>query len=443
MKADENAPHVDEIARALGENADRKKIGELLAEYLDTYKLPLPQAKRMVARELGGTLQFSSGEAVARKLGDLQPNEPNVNLLVRIIHLNEKEITAKGEKKRIYSGILADDTMTRPFTAWDASAFKLAKGDVIRIESAYTTEWKGEPQVNLGNRAKVTKEIDSALPRGGGRRESTESKIGELQDGTSGVSVTARILSLDKREVDVKGAKKTLISGVLADETGKVQFTAWHDFGLKAGDAVKISGAYTKSWRGIPQLNFDERSQVAKSDAKLPNIGEFRASATRTVADLERTGGGFDVALRGMVMDVRGGTGIIFRCATCNRVVQNGACRIHGEVDSVPDLRIKAIVDDGTGALTAVFGREVTERILGKTLDQCLEEVRKMKVVSYDGPGKVLADLLVARPVEARGNVTSDEFGLLLIGAELAMPETDVAAGAREMLAALEGGAEQ
>ena len=77
MKADENAPHVDEIARALGENADRKKIGELLAEYLDTYKLPLPQAKRMVARELGGTLQFSSGEAVARKLGDLQPNEPN------------------------------------------------------------------------------------------------------------------------------------------------------------------------------------------------------------------------------------------------------------------------------------------------------------------------------------------------------------------------------
>jgi replication factor A1 len=123
--------------------------------------------------------------------------------------------------------------------------------------------------------------------------------------------------------------------------------------------------------------------------------------------------------------------------------VQNGACRIHGEVDSVPDLRIKAIVDDGTGALTAVFGREVTERILGKTLDQCLEEVRKMKVVSYDGPGKALADLLVARPVEARGNVTSDEFGLMLIGAELAMPEAAIEDEARKMLAALEGGAEQ
>jgi len=440
MTNDETAPHVDEIARALGEKADRKKIGELLKEYIETYKLPLPQAKRMVARELGGALPFASSEAVSRKLGELQPNEPNVNLLVRVIHLNEKEITAKGEKKMIYSGILADDTMTRPFTAWDSSAFKLAKGDVVRIENAYTTEWKGEPQVNLGNRAKVTKEVDTALPRGGGRRESTELKIAELKDGTSGVTVSARVLSLDKREVEVKGAKKTLISGVLGDESGKVQFTAWHDFGLKAGDPVKISGAYTKAWRGIPQLNFDERSQVAKSDAELPGLKDFKAAAVRTVIDVEKAGGGFDVTLRGMILDVRGGTGIIFRCAQCNRVTQNGACRIHGEVDAVPDLRIKAILDDGTSTLTVVFGREVTEGILGQTLDQCLAEVKKMNVVNYDVVGKKLADMLIARPIEARGNATSDEFGLMLIGTELTMPIIEVADDARKMLAAEEGG---
>lgn len=435
MAKDETAPHVDDIARALGEKADKKKIAELLKEYTETYKLPLPQAKRMVAKELGGSLPFPSGEPVNRKLEELQPNEPNVNLLVRIIHLNEKEIEAQGQKKRIYSGILADETTTRPFTAWDTSAFKLNKGDVIRIESAYTTEWKGEPQVNLGNRARVTKEADSALPRGGGRRESKEFKIADLQDGVSGVAVNARILSLDKREVEVKGAKKTLISGVLGDGSGKVQFTAWHDFGLKVGDAVKIAGAYTRSWRGIPQLNFDERSQVTKSTENLPEADEFDAAAARTIADLHKAGGGFDVKVRGLVLDVRGGTGIIFRCAQCNRVVQNGACRIHGEVDAVPDLRIKAILDDSTGTMTAVFGREVTEKLLGKTLDDCMEEAKKMKVVNYEVVGNKLAEMLIATPIEARGNATSDEFGLMLIGTELSMPDLGVADEARKMLA--------
>jgi replication factor A1 len=440
MTENGNAPHVDEIARALGDKADRNKIGELLREYLETYKLPLPQAKRMVLRELGGTMPLTSGEPVNRKLGELQPNEPSVNLLARVIHLSEKEITAKGEKKRIFYGILADDTTTRPFTAWDASAFKLAKDDVVRIENAYTTEWKGEPQVNLGNRAKVTKEVDSALPRGGGRRESRELKVSDLQDGMSGVAVEARIISMDKRAVDVKGAKKTLVSGVLGDETGKVQFTAWHDFGLKAGDAVRIAGAYTKSWRGIPQLNFDERSQVSKSDAKLPAMGDFKSSAARTISDVENAGGGFDVTLNGMILEVRGGTGIIFRCAQCNRVTQNGACRIHGEVDATPDLRIKAILDDGTGTITAVFGRDVTEAMLGQTLDECLAEAKNMKVVNYDIIGKKLADLLVARPVEARGNASNDEFGLMLIGKALAIKDVEVADEARRMLAAEEGG---
>jgi len=435
MAKDETAPHVDDIARALGDKADKKKIADLLKEYLETYKLPLPQAKRMVAKELGGSLPFPSGEPVNRKLEELQPNEPNVNLLVRIIHLNEKEIDAQGQKKRIYSGILADETTTRPFTAWDTTAFKLNKGDVIRIECAYTTEWKGEPQVNLGNRARVTKEADSALPKGGGRRESKEMGIAELKDGTSGVAVTARILSVDQREVEVKGVKKTLISGVLGDASGKVQFTAWHDFKLNVGDVVRISGAYTRSWRGIPQLNFDERSQVAKSDAKLPTADDFSAASLRSITELGKAGGGFDVKVRGLVLDVRGGTGIIFRCAQCNRVVQNGACRIHGEVDASPDLRIKAILDDGTGTMTAVFGREVTEKLLGKTLDDCMEEVRKMKVVNYDVIGNKIADMLIAMPIEARGNATSDEFGLMLIGTELSMAGLDVVDEARKVLA--------
>ena len=34
------------------------------------------------------------------------------------------------------------------------------------------------------------------------------------------------------REVVVRGENRTVWSGILADDTGKIQYSAWKDFGL-------------------------------------------------------------------------------------------------------------------------------------------------------------------------------------------------------------------
>ncbi len=64
--------------------------------------------------------------------------------------------------------------------------------------------------------------------------------------------VTGRILALGKKEVEAPTGKKTVFSGTIADETGKVEFSAWNDFQLKQGEVVTISNAYVKGWKGSP-----------------------------------------------------------------------------------------------------------------------------------------------------------------------------------------------
>lgn len=119
------------------------------------------------------------------------------------------------------------------------------------------------------------------------------------------------------------------------------------------------------------------------------------------------------VTLRGILIDLRQESGLVLRCSECKRVLRKQACRIHGEVKGEPDLRIKAVLDDGSGAVTALFQRELTEALIGKTLEQCLAEAKE--AMSFDVIRDQLADQLVAQPMEITGKVLVDDAGALMI----------------------------
>lgn len=144
-----------------------------------------------------------------------------------------------------------------------------------------------------------------------------------------------------------------------------------------------------------------------------------------------------DVTVRGILIDLREGSGLVYRCPECRRVLRKGACRIHGEVKGDADLRVKAVLDDGSGALTAVFNRELTEALLDKTMDAAIAQAKE--AMSADVVRDELSDLLVAQPIEARGNVTSDDYGLMMIVESAKLLRVDVQTEAREMLEQMEG----
>ena len=421
------------------------EIEKELSSYLNVYRVSLDTAKRSIVKKHGGN---PAGLAVGinRTIRELVPGEQSVNLLARIVSVNEKDVTVESGTKRILYGILEDPSATVPFTAWEPLNPTLARGDVVRIVNAYTKEYRGQVQVNFGVRTSVSKEKPDALPESKSSSgvglpytgKPTEMKVVDLREGASNVAVTARILSVETREVEVDGAKKAVYSGVLADGTGKTQFSAWKDFGLQEDDALRIEGAYVKSWRGIPQLSFDDRASVTKlKDDTLPPAAKVGESPRMWIEDLAERGGGVDVTVRGILIDLREGSGLVYRCPECRRVLRKGACRIHGEVKGEADLRVKAVLDDGSGALTAVFNRELTEALLDKTMEAAIAQAKE--AMSVDIVRDELSDLLVAQPIEARGNVTSDDYGLMMIVDSAKMLRVDVQTEAREMLEQMEG----
>ncbi|MFQ6059914.1 MAG: DNA-binding protein, partial [Thermoplasmata archaeon] len=372
------------------------------------------------------------------KLCDLGPNEPSVSFLARVVSVNPKEITVNGVSKRILYGIVGDDTATIPFTAWETENLHMEKGDTIRVENAYTKEFRGQVQLNFGNRTSIHPESSEALPPFRPTAAFAKpAKVKDLKAGMGSVAITVRILSIDEREVLVEGDKRTVFSGVMADDTGKAQFSAWKDFGLKEGDAVRIEGGYIRMWRGIPQLNFDERAEVTIVDEDFPSVEELRVSPRTWIEDLIQRGGAVDATIRGILVDVKEGSGLIYRCSECRRVLRKSTCRIHGEVEGEPDLRVKAVVDDGSGALTAIFGRELTEGFLSKSMSECIKIAKE--AMTHEVVRDELADMLIAQPVEIRGNVSRDEFGIMMIVNSAEILKIDVEKEAREMLDDLEG----
>ncbi|MGD0056851.1 MAG: DNA-binding protein [Methanomassiliicoccales archaeon] len=440
MEKEELAPHVSEIARVLGGKIEESEIWKELDTYLNHYRVSLETAKRGIVKKFGGDPSALT-RGVRKPIQQLGLNEQSVDILARVVTVNPKDVEVDGKPKSILCGILGDESGTIPYTAWDADRLPMQKGEVVLIRNAYTKEWGGQPQVNLGNRASIEPQPADAvkLQEGAPRAfpDTGEVKISQLSESIGGVTVTARVLSIEKREVEVSGEKRIVFSGIMADETGKVQFSAWYDFELKRNDLITIRGAYVRSWCGIPQLNLGERSQVTRPSVKFPTGAELAEAKVRSIGDMEKVGGGVDVLVRGTVVEVRKGSGLIFRCPECNRVVQKNACRVHGNVQASPDLRIKAVVDDGYATMTAVMNRKMTESIMETTLDDSLRLAKE--AMNPDVIRERIDEKLFAQPVEVTGNVTSDEYGLMMIVSDARITIPEVRGEASALLTRLEG----
>jgi replication factor A1 len=364
-------------------------------------------------------------------ISDLQPIAQSVNLIGQVITLNPKEITVRGETRQIFYGIIGDESGTISFTAW--KELDVEKGDVVEISNAYTREWQGAVQLNFGDRAAIKKTDEDKLPKEA--FEPKEHKITDLRSGLGVVEVTAKIIELDKKEMEIEGVKKKIFSGIIGDETGKAQFTSWHDFKLKKGDVVNISGGYVKTWKSIPQLTFDEKAKVKKLDSKKLNVEKIQTQFMPLQTLLEKRGA-LDIETEGTVIDIRPNSGLVFRCPECDRVTINNDCKIHGKVEGKPDLRIKLVIDDGNGSVQVNMGREITEKLLGKTLDEC------QKIVDSSGNDDSIVNeinkIFFARRLKIKGNAFGDSFGTTVIAQDVSIIEVDIEDEADALLQKME-----
>jgi replication factor A1 len=420
MVKDDLDSHVDDILNALKDDSEvevsREKIVKELGKFME-YGVPINQAKQTLIKKYGGQAVFTSSEQSSERklISDIQPNERSVSLLCRVIAVNPKEIIVKGESRKIFYGILGDESGTISFTAW-SSEIDFERDDVVEISNAYTKEWQGNVQLNLGDRVGIKKTDKKRLPESAFEPKTV--KIKDLRSGIGTVDVTARILELTERKTEVNGETKKVFSGILADETGKAQFTSWHDFKFKEEDVLQITGGYVKSWKGIPQLTFDQKATVKKLDKNKIPKKDLQIQRMPLFKIVEKRGA-LDVEVEGTIIEIRQGSGVILRCSECNRAMINDECSIHGKVEGKKDLRVKLVVDDGTGSVTSILNKELAEKILGNTL----EDYQKM---DEDSLLEDMTKKLFAQRISLQGNALGDEFGTTLLAKNAKLVDFDL-----------------
>ena len=413
----------EELASTLG--VDKAEVKEDL-EKLVSYSVPMDEAKQSLRRKYGGgDGGGGGGEPPKTDLADVEPDMGNVTVTARVLTVGKRSIRYEGEDQVIFEGELADETGKISYTAW--TDFSLSPGDTITAGNAGVREWEGEPELNLGESTTVTLHEDPLeVPyEVGGERD-----LIDLRPGDRGRTVEVRVLEVEEKTIDGRDGETEILSGVVGDETARLPFTDWdpHD-AVAEGESVRLEDVYVREFRGVPSVNVTEFSTVEP-------VGEVDVSDSATemsVAEAVEAGGVFDVELVGNVIEVRDGSGLIQRCPECGRVVQNDQCRSHGQVDPEDDMRVKAILDDGTDTVTVVLGRDLTEEIYGGTLEDALEHARDemdREVVADE-----IAAGLVGKEYRVRGALSVDEYGANLDATEFAESDDDPEARASELLA--------
>ncbi|ADI74787.1 nucleic acid binding OB-fold tRNA/helicase-type [Methanohalobium evestigatum Z-7303] len=426
------APHLDELTRAL-ENVDENLIKNELEKLL-SYRVPVEEAKRTILRK------YKSSVLYPKNIGNLKANSKGLEITGRIIDIQNKTVNVKGEKVPISSGIIADSTGACYFTLWEDMSLNI--GDALKIKNAYTRKWQNRVQLNIGNRSEITYLSDESLPSVDEITRQNKKKLFDISFSDIYVNSMAIVVELYHREVNVKNRKTTILEGVLADETGKLPFTSWTPLeGVDIGKVIQFEGAFVQTFKGVPSININESTslEIVDSTENLPFTYETASNTSKPVPikNILNKDGIFEVSIEGNIISLRSGSGIITRCPTCNRVIFKNKCRAHGTVEGYHDMRIKAILDDGTGAITVILNRELSEIVYGSSMYEAEDIIQN--TLSQDAVYEDMRRRLIGKYLGVCGNSSNTDFGPTLVAKSVWVPDGSLDDRVHNLLKRLEG----
>jgi replication factor A1 len=119
-------------------------------EFMGRTQLNVNESTTVAFREEPLDVPYEVGGVAA--LRDLRSGDGAVTVEVRVIEAETREVSAReGEQKRILSGVVSDGSTRLPFTDWEPDDHgAMAEDASVRIENAHVKEFRGVPQVTLG-----------------------------------------------------------------------------------------------------------------------------------------------------------------------------------------------------------------------------------------------------------------------------------------------------
>ncbi|MEF8812546.1 MAG: replication factor A [Halovenus sp.] len=227
---------------------------------------------------------------------------------------------------------------------------------------------------------------------GGGGNERVD--IADIDSPEEWVDITAKVVELWDAQSDAVAQV-----GLLGDETGTIKFTKWSKSdlpSLEEGAVYDLRNVVTDEYQGRFSVKLNRTTGITELDEDV-EVGDESAE------------------VEGALVDIQSGSGLIKRCPEeeCTRVLQNGRCSEHGEVDGEFDLRIKGVIDDGMDVYEVIFDRETTAELTG--ID--LEEAQEMAMDALDT--SVVADEMRERILGRYYHVVGPTYGRYVLADEV------------------------
>jgi ssDNA-binding replication factor A large subunit len=218
-------------------------------------------------------------------------------------------------------------------------------------------------------------------------------QVEDVDEAEQWVDVTAKVVELWEPRSDSVGQV-----GLLGDPTGTIKFTKWAKSdleNLEEGQTYRLGNVVTDEYEGRYSVKLNKTTTIEAVDE------EFEVGDNEDVVE-------------GALVDIQSGSGLIKRCPEedCTRVLQNGRCSEHGEVEGEFDLRIKGVLDDGRDVHEVIFDEEATEALTGIGL----EEAKQMAKDALDTT--VVADEMRGTVLGNYYRVTGPTFGRYVLANE-------------------------
>jgi ssDNA-binding replication factor A large subunit len=218
-------------------------------------------------------------------------------------------------------------------------------------------------------------------------------QVEDVDEAEQWVDLTAKVVELWEPRSDSVGQV-----GLLGDPTGTIKFTKWAKSdleNLEEGQTYRLGNVVTDEYEGRYSVKLNKTTTIEAVDE------EFEVGDNEDVVE-------------GALVDIQSGSGLIKRCPEedCTRVLQNGRCSEHGEVEGEFDLRIKGVLDDGRDVHEVIFDEEATEALTGIGL----EEAKQMAKDALDTT--VVADEMRGTVLGNYYRVTGPTFGRYVLANE-------------------------
>jgi len=189
---------------------------------------------------------------------------------------------------------------------------------------------------------------------GGGSGGNASVLVGEIDEDEQWVDLRVQVADLWEPRSDAVSQV-----GLLGDESGTIKFVAFETSDLpelEEGASYALGNVVTDEYEGNYSVKLNRTTSITALDEDV-EVGD---DATK---------------VEGALVDIQDGSGLVKRCPEedCTRVLQNGRCNEHGEVDGEYDLRIKGVLDDGESVTEVIFDEEATTELTGIGLDEAID----------------------------------------------------------------------